>query len=248
MIVSYWCVFFFFFFKQKTAYEMLRSLVGSEMCIRDRSQAVAKITKAVERAVPPHLTMVMSIICNSVCTRNDAVSVLHRTNAMSNLYLLATMLHGAPLLRLDVVRCIATVVLSSLDGARASANHPNLRVIDWALQFIAQLNGEFETSILSARTTTAMLAGSKSAALLSKDGHLRTEAMLLVARMLERLVESDSLPISAKGAPTFATQYELQMFASGVRRVLTNNQTGSKLITETLSRIEAGLLQKIGSL
>eukprot|EP00658_Telonema_sp_P-2_P048755 TRINITY_DN37079_c0_g1_i3.p2 TRINITY_DN37079_c0_g1~~TRINITY_DN37079_c0_g1_i3.p2 ORF type:complete len:154 (+),score=42.62 TRINITY_DN37079_c0_g1_i3:57-518(+) len=26
----------FFFFKQKTAYEMLRSLVGSEMCIRDR--------------------------------------------------------------------------------------------------------------------------------------------------------------------------------------------------------------------
>eukprot|EP00658_Telonema_sp_P-2_P023342 TRINITY_DN19352_c0_g1_i3.p1 TRINITY_DN19352_c0_g1~~TRINITY_DN19352_c0_g1_i3.p1 ORF type:complete len:398 (-),score=100.51 TRINITY_DN19352_c0_g1_i3:355-1548(-) len=30
--------FFFFFFKQKTAYEMLRSLVGSEMCIRDSSQ------------------------------------------------------------------------------------------------------------------------------------------------------------------------------------------------------------------
>eukprot|EP00658_Telonema_sp_P-2_P043585 TRINITY_DN31510_c0_g1_i1.p2 TRINITY_DN31510_c0_g1~~TRINITY_DN31510_c0_g1_i1.p2 ORF type:complete len:104 (-),score=14.02 TRINITY_DN31510_c0_g1_i1:402-713(-) len=27
----------FFFFKQKTAYEMLRSLVGSEMCIRDRN-------------------------------------------------------------------------------------------------------------------------------------------------------------------------------------------------------------------
>ena len=30
------CVVVFFFFKQKTAYEMLRSLVGSEMCIRDR--------------------------------------------------------------------------------------------------------------------------------------------------------------------------------------------------------------------
>ena len=27
------------FFKQKTAYEMLRSLVGSEMCIRDRYQS-----------------------------------------------------------------------------------------------------------------------------------------------------------------------------------------------------------------
>ena len=30
---------FFFFFKQKTAYEMLRSLVGSEMCIRDSAVA-----------------------------------------------------------------------------------------------------------------------------------------------------------------------------------------------------------------
>ena len=27
---------FFFFFKHKSAYELLRSLVGSEMCIRDR--------------------------------------------------------------------------------------------------------------------------------------------------------------------------------------------------------------------
>eukprot|EP00831_Metopus_contortus_P005709 TRINITY_DN12156_c0_g1_i3.p1 TRINITY_DN12156_c0_g1~~TRINITY_DN12156_c0_g1_i3.p1 ORF type:complete len:133 (+),score=31.42 TRINITY_DN12156_c0_g1_i3:60-458(+) len=31
------CMFFFFFFKQKTAYEMQRGLVGSEMCIRDRN-------------------------------------------------------------------------------------------------------------------------------------------------------------------------------------------------------------------
>src|SRR5450756_2695987 len=31
---------FFFFFKQKTAYEIMPSLVGSEMCIRDRSSPV----------------------------------------------------------------------------------------------------------------------------------------------------------------------------------------------------------------
>src|SRR5665254_9469 len=31
----------FFLFKQKTAYEMLRSLVGSEMCIRDSGKASA---------------------------------------------------------------------------------------------------------------------------------------------------------------------------------------------------------------
>ena len=33
LVIGFFC---FFFFKQKTAYEMLRSLVGSEMCIRDR--------------------------------------------------------------------------------------------------------------------------------------------------------------------------------------------------------------------
>ena len=32
-----------FFFKQKTAYEMLRSLVGSEMCIRDRVHGRAEV-------------------------------------------------------------------------------------------------------------------------------------------------------------------------------------------------------------
>src|SRR5665648_819411 len=32
---------FFFFFKQKTAYEIMPSLVGSEMCIRDRFGTVA---------------------------------------------------------------------------------------------------------------------------------------------------------------------------------------------------------------
>eukprot|EP00658_Telonema_sp_P-2_P078802 TRINITY_DN7471_c0_g1_i1.p1 TRINITY_DN7471_c0_g1~~TRINITY_DN7471_c0_g1_i1.p1 ORF type:complete len:205 (-),score=36.24 TRINITY_DN7471_c0_g1_i1:434-1048(-) len=33
-------LFVFFFFKQKTAYEMLRSLVGSEMCIRDSMDTI----------------------------------------------------------------------------------------------------------------------------------------------------------------------------------------------------------------
>ena len=32
-----------FFYKQKTAYEMLRSLVGSEMCIRDRITSSSKL-------------------------------------------------------------------------------------------------------------------------------------------------------------------------------------------------------------
>jgi len=36
-------VFFFFFFKQKTAYEIRLSLVGSEMCIRDRDRSYVHI-------------------------------------------------------------------------------------------------------------------------------------------------------------------------------------------------------------
>jgi len=40
-----WVLLFFFFFKQKTAYELLRSLVGSDMCIRDRLRKFAAFEK-----------------------------------------------------------------------------------------------------------------------------------------------------------------------------------------------------------
>ena len=36
---------FFFFFKQKTAYEISACLVGSEMCIRDRDMTQAQMAK-----------------------------------------------------------------------------------------------------------------------------------------------------------------------------------------------------------
>ena len=45
-------VLLFFFFKQKTAYEMLRSLVGSEMCIRDRPKFVQLGIQAAESMRP----------------------------------------------------------------------------------------------------------------------------------------------------------------------------------------------------
>src|SRR5450756_2792406 len=41
-MVYFLCFLFFFFFKQKTAYEIMPSLVGSEMCIRDRYLIVAR--------------------------------------------------------------------------------------------------------------------------------------------------------------------------------------------------------------
>src|SRR5674536_407467 len=46
-------VWYFFFFKQKTAYEMLRSLVGSEMCIRDRGVD----DRPLERRLQAHLDL-----------------------------------------------------------------------------------------------------------------------------------------------------------------------------------------------
>ncbi len=41
--VSSLCNYLFFFFKQKTAYEIRLSLVGSEMCIRDRTTRVSNL-------------------------------------------------------------------------------------------------------------------------------------------------------------------------------------------------------------
>eukprot|EP00825_Cyclidium_porcatum_P036292 TRINITY_DN38226_c0_g1_i1.p1 TRINITY_DN38226_c0_g1~~TRINITY_DN38226_c0_g1_i1.p1 ORF type:complete len:117 (-),score=19.80 TRINITY_DN38226_c0_g1_i1:67-417(-) len=38
-------IIFVFFFKQKTAYEIMPSLVGSEMCIRDRCDSKIRIIK-----------------------------------------------------------------------------------------------------------------------------------------------------------------------------------------------------------
>ena len=40
----------FFFFKQKTAYELLRSLVGSEMCIRDSRSATTELARGLSEA------------------------------------------------------------------------------------------------------------------------------------------------------------------------------------------------------
>ena len=50
-----------FFFKQKTAYEMLRSLVGSEMCIRDRDDALLVEIRLSARLVRHVITCLLNI-------------------------------------------------------------------------------------------------------------------------------------------------------------------------------------------
>eukprot|EP00658_Telonema_sp_P-2_P060277 TRINITY_DN49231_c0_g1_i1.p1 TRINITY_DN49231_c0_g1~~TRINITY_DN49231_c0_g1_i1.p1 ORF type:complete len:520 (-),score=150.87 TRINITY_DN49231_c0_g1_i1:259-1818(-) len=58
------CFYIFFFFKQKTAYEMLRSLVGSEMCIRDRvsTQSTGISPVGMEAVSPQNLREAKSVI------------------------------------------------------------------------------------------------------------------------------------------------------------------------------------------
>ena len=45
-------VIFFFFFKQKTAYEISACLVGSEMCIRDRNDEPLRPTTGIQSQLP----------------------------------------------------------------------------------------------------------------------------------------------------------------------------------------------------
>src|SRR5678816_3608462 len=56
---------FFFFFKQKTAYEMLRSLVGSEMCIRDSINGVAAVAYAANHGDDLKLALCSNAACTS---------------------------------------------------------------------------------------------------------------------------------------------------------------------------------------
>ena len=66
-----------FFFKQKTAYEMLRSLVGSEMCIRDSINKVVSGSILVVRAGKTNTAGLNKIIADYPSFK--AVSYTHLT-------------------------------------------------------------------------------------------------------------------------------------------------------------------------
>eukprot|EP00658_Telonema_sp_P-2_P052857 TRINITY_DN4118_c0_g1_i4.p1 TRINITY_DN4118_c0_g1~~TRINITY_DN4118_c0_g1_i4.p1 ORF type:complete len:115 (-),score=34.68 TRINITY_DN4118_c0_g1_i4:82-426(-) len=73
---------FFFFFKQKTAYEMLRSLVGSEMCIRDSPRRWGSLALCSPRAVGRRSFVIFVITCLlwtgvGMCTSVRSLSQWH---------------------------------------------------------------------------------------------------------------------------------------------------------------------------
>eukprot|EP00658_Telonema_sp_P-2_P025973 TRINITY_DN20479_c0_g1_i2.p2 TRINITY_DN20479_c0_g1~~TRINITY_DN20479_c0_g1_i2.p2 ORF type:complete len:155 (-),score=33.69 TRINITY_DN20479_c0_g1_i2:611-1075(-) len=87
-------LFFFFFFKQKTAYEMLRSLVGSEMCIRDRlhkhqsfrtcQKTFGGMMSKSLRQIPPH-TLSSHMQRTAVATAGYGVTFSYRHLLMGKL-------------------------------------------------------------------------------------------------------------------------------------------------------------------
>ncbi|GAB5857902.1 hypothetical protein JMUB7542_27840 [Staphylococcus aureus] len=71
------------FFKQKTAYEMSASLVGSEMCIRDRYTTITAIIIALESRAELELTSL-------VRTHTDVSGFLYFKHEQSDNCLLYT--------------------------------------------------------------------------------------------------------------------------------------------------------------
>eukprot|EP00831_Metopus_contortus_P041970 TRINITY_DN33047_c0_g1_i1.p2 TRINITY_DN33047_c0_g1~~TRINITY_DN33047_c0_g1_i1.p2 ORF type:complete len:103 (+),score=36.09 TRINITY_DN33047_c0_g1_i1:87-395(+) len=73
----------FFFFKQKTAYEMQRGLVGSEMCIRDSLCGEQKKIEQLSAEIVELKSQIPSPDLQTVCeTKNKTIEEL--TTAMQN--------------------------------------------------------------------------------------------------------------------------------------------------------------------
>src|SRR5450759_337993 len=81
---------FFFFFKQKTAYEIMPSLVGSEMCIRDRyqidQQRAVQQFRQLAREENPNLQMIVPM-AEVVGLLQDGVGPLLREAGLSLMHL-----------------------------------------------------------------------------------------------------------------------------------------------------------------
>ncbi len=59
---------FFFFFKQKTAYEIAQCLVGSEMCIRDRTTRVSPLADLRPLLFSPRSILRAMKLASSTCS------------------------------------------------------------------------------------------------------------------------------------------------------------------------------------
>eukprot|EP01016_Furgasonia_blochmanni_P014658 TRINITY_DN1774_c0_g1_i2.p1 TRINITY_DN1774_c0_g1~~TRINITY_DN1774_c0_g1_i2.p1 ORF type:complete len:217 (+),score=43.50 TRINITY_DN1774_c0_g1_i2:65-715(+) len=80
----------FFFFKQKTAYEIMPSLVGSEMCIRDRYMTLSNSKPRYDNPIQ-YIVLHFSSLCTVVPSHSyhlDAVIQNYQNNGVSAHYII----------------------------------------------------------------------------------------------------------------------------------------------------------------
>src|SRR5428012_15700 len=77
---------FFFFFKQKTAYEIMPSLVGSEMCIRDRADRDRFSPEGIKRRASASGTGSQGRSLNSQLPRRTKICLLYTSDAADDLH------------------------------------------------------------------------------------------------------------------------------------------------------------------
>ena len=105
----------FFFFKQKTAYERLRSVVGSEMCIRDRCER-ARISDARDRPAQGvrHGFHAAGSVCDTPFVHVRAVAVLTYNAERSAA---AHAVHIHPIHKIGLIADIRNCLLYTSDAA-----------------------------------------------------------------------------------------------------------------------------------
>ena len=95
-VIVVFIVFFIFFFKQKTAYELLRSLVGSEMCIRDSYWFLPRLDDALGVLFPLILIMAaVAAVWLVFKSKNRVVRVLALASLATAVVYLGTPLTAA---------------------------------------------------------------------------------------------------------------------------------------------------------
>ena len=113
----------FFFFKQKTAYEISLGLVGSEMCIRDRSWRTALLGRASDSK--PIRILPTAVVARSgvqMATENLGTTSVTFAGATTVTYEVATVVVATTEAATTVVAVVAAVAVAADEAVAATAD------------------------------------------------------------------------------------------------------------------------------
>ena len=125
-------VFFFFFFKQKTAYEISACLVGSEMCIRDRNYTFSGFSKAGNAVVRGAIAAAQDMGHTYVGTEHLLLALARDDTGEAAAFLLERQVYGYQVGRLlrEQVGCGRRTRLSPRDFTPALSKCVDCAVIE----------------------------------------------------------------------------------------------------------------------